>query len=109
MGEFFERVREKVGVDLKTDGGGNCSGEINASQPESLTLAECVRRRLDAYFADLDGHTACDLYRLVVAEVERPLLRLVLEYTHGNLSRAAEVLGMHRATLRRKLDHYGMG
>lgn len=97
-------------MDLDSKAGDDSHGEEgNVSQPEPLTLGECVKQRLDAYFADLDGHSACDLYRLVVAEVEQPLLRLVLEYTHGNLSRAAEMLGMHRATLRRKLDHYGMG
>jgi len=42
----------------------------------------------------------------VLSEVELPLLRTVLEHTEGNQSQAAEILGINRATLRKKLKHY---
>jgi len=48
------------------------------------------------------------LYRLVLAEVEPPLLTAVLDYCQGNQSRAAQLLGMNRGTLRKKLVHYGI-
>lgn len=72
------------------------------------SLRECLSLRLENYFRDLDGHPVDHLHALVMAEVEAPLLESVIEHTHGNLSRAAEILGMHRATLRRKLDRYGL-
>ena len=45
---------------------------------------------------------------LVVHEIEEPLLRAVLEFTRGNQSRAAEVLGINRSTLRKKLRFHGL-
>lgn len=71
-------------------------------------LAELVRYALQRYFKDLDGQLPADLYDLVIAEVERPLLETVLRETRGNLSRAAQVLGMNRTTLRTKLTRYGL-
>ncbi|MCL4721111.1 MAG: Fis family transcriptional regulator, partial [Gammaproteobacteria bacterium] len=47
-----------------------------------------------------------DLYELVLGEVEAPLFKTVLTYTGGNQSVAAEILGINRATLRKKLRHY---
>ena len=45
---------------------------------------------------------------MVLAEVEPPLLETVMEYTKGNQTRAAEVLGISRSTLRKKLALYGL-
>lgn len=70
------------------------------------TLGEQVRTSLHDYFRQLDGDMPANLYRLVLTEVERPLLETVLHYTHGNQTRAAEVLGINRATLRKKLRQY---
>jgi Fis family transcriptional regulator len=54
----------------------------------------------------LNGHKPGDLYELVLGEVELPLFSSVMNYTQGNQSRAAEILGINRATLRKKLKHY---
>lgn len=67
-----------------------------------------VQSALEDYFRQLDGHMPSDLYKLVLQEVERPLLETVLRYTHGNQTKAAEVLGINRSTLRKKLRHYGI-
>lgn len=69
-------------------------------------LAECVRKALDEYFGHLDGEIAGDIYSLVMAEVERPLLACVLEHCSGNQTRAAQVLGLNRTTLRKKLREH---
>ena len=69
------------------------------SKPLSSLADEC----LDSYFASLNGHKPGDLYELVIGEVERPLFRAVLTYTQGNQSEAAEILGINRGTLRKKL------
>ncbi len=49
-----------------------------------------------------------DLYELVLAEVEQPLLDMVMQYTCGNQTRAALMMGINRGTLRKKLKKYGM-
>jgi len=69
-------------------------------------LGECVRDALESYFKQLDGHTAADLYQMVIAEVERPLFASVMQHTQGNQTRAAQVLGISRSTLRKKLARY---
>ncbi|WP_018141420.1 MULTISPECIES: helix-turn-helix domain-containing protein [unclassified Thioalkalivibrio] len=71
-------------------------------------LAESVRHALDQYFETLDGQSSHDLYALVMNEVERPLLASVLERCGGNQSRAAALLGLNRATLRKKLRTHGL-
>lgn len=69
-------------------------------------LKECVRRALRAYFRALDGHAPGEVYELVLSEVEPPLLEVVLGQVRGNLTRAAEMMGLNRATLRKKLKKY---
>jgi Fis family transcriptional regulator len=76
--------------------------------PSQQTIRDCVERAMRNYFEHLDGHEVNDVYQMVLAEVEVPLLEVVLEYTRNNQSRAAEVLGLNRGTLRKKLKEYGM-
>ncbi len=71
-------------------------------------LSDCVRNALDNYFDQLDGHGGQDLYRLVIEEVERPMFSCVMEHLGGNQTRAAELLGISRSTLRKKLALYGI-
>lgn len=66
-------------------------------------LSECVRHAMDAYFGSLEVEDAGDLYAMVMSEVERPLLACALEHCSGNQTRAAQLLGINRATLRKKL------
>jgi Fis family transcriptional regulator, factor for inversion stimulation protein len=66
-------------------------------------LSECVRNAMDEYFGSLKVDDAGDIYALVMSEVERPLLACVLEHCAGNQTRAAQLLGLNRATLRKKL------
>ena len=63
---------------------------------------------LRSYFASLNGHKPGALYQLVIGEVEKPLFRAVLDYTGGNQSEAAEILGINRGTLRKKLRNYNL-
>ncbi len=71
-------------------------------------LREAVETAIRRYFEHLDGSQATDLYAMVMAEVEAPLLACVLEHTDGNQTRAADVLGLNRGTLRKKLKLYGL-
>lgn len=72
-------------------------------------LADSVKASLQLYFDDLDGHDPAPVYKTVITEVERPLFEAVMEYTQGNQSHAARVLGVSRSTLRKKLKIYGLG
>jgi len=66
-------------------------------------LEQSVRDQLERYFADLGDSKPRDMLAMVVNCVERPVLEIVLEKTQGNQTRAAEMLGITRSTLRRKL------
>lgn len=69
-------------------------------------LSSLTDEALHSYFTNLNGHKPGDLYQLVMGEVEKPLFRAVLDYTNGNQSEAAEILGINRGTLRKKLKQY---
>ena len=73
-----------------------------------VPLREHAETALGAYFERLNGHRPAGLYQLVMREVEEPLFRAVMRYTAGNQVRAAEILGINRGTLRRKLEDYGL-
>lgn len=79
------------------------------SATSDTPLKRCVAEELERYFDALDGEQPCDLYRMVIRETEQALLQYVLAHTGGNQCRAAELLGMNRGTLRKKLDFYGIG
>jgi Fis family transcriptional regulator len=71
-------------------------------------IARCVRKTLDGYFRDLDGEKPSEIYNMVISCVEKPMLELVLHRVGGNQTQAAEMLGMNRNTLRKKIKHYGI-
>ncbi len=73
-----------------------------------LLLRDHTERALEHYLKSLDGHHTSGLYDLVLREVEEPLFRVVLKHTDGNQTRAADLLGINRATLRRKLREFGL-
>jgi two-component system nitrogen regulation response regulator GlnG len=74
-----------------------------------VTLSQLVERKLSSYFADQpDGLPPAGLYDRVLEEVERPLIQLTLSATRGNQVRAAEILGLNRNTLRKKISDLGV-
>jgi Fis family transcriptional regulator len=73
-----------------------------------VPLRSLTEQALDSYFATLNGHAPGHLYDLVLREVEEPLFRAALDYSAGNQSRAADILGINRGTLRKKLRVYGI-
>ena len=69
-------------------------------------LRDCVREAIEEFFEHLDGHPCQGLYEMVLNEVEGPLLEAVMQHTDGNQSSAAEILGINRGTLRKKLREH---
>lgn len=85
----------------------NITSDVVAPLPHQ-PLRQCVQVALQNYFAQLDGQTPKELYTLVLEEVEAPLLTAVLQQTKGNQSKAAQILGLSRGTLRKKIKQYAL-
>jgi len=79
-----------------------------ASVAVDATLEEIIERKLMECVRGLRERTSANLYDLVVGLVEKPLLRAVLRETSGNQVRAAQILGINRNTLRKKLTEHGI-
>ncbi|MBT8449340.1 MAG: DNA-binding transcriptional regulator Fis [Gammaproteobacteria bacterium] len=71
-------------------------------------LRDCVAQAMQNYFQQLDGQDAVELYEMVLSEVEAPLMEAVMEYVNGNQTKASQITGLNRGTLRKKLKKYGM-
>jgi len=69
-------------------------------------LAKCVTDSLEQYFRDLDGEKPAAIYDMVLKSVERPMLEVVLAKAGSNQTLAAEMLGINRNTLRKKLTEH---
>lgn len=84
------------------------SKSVGQVSTPSLTLSACVRMAVEQYFQQINGHTTSDLYEFVLAEVEKPLIQTVLEQVGQNQTKAAAILGLSRATLRKMVRRYGL-
>lgn len=71
-------------------------------------LADSVSKSLDEYFAHLDGEPPHAIYDMVLCCVEKPMIEYVLNKVGGNQSKAAEMLGLNRNTLRKKMAQYNL-
>jgi Fis family transcriptional regulator len=69
-------------------------------------ISASVHGALETYFRDLDGEKPAAIYEMVLRSVERPMLEVVLRQAGGNQTLAAEMLGINRNTLRKKLVDY---
>ena len=71
-------------------------------------ISTCVTGALEKYFRDLDGEMPCAIYEMVLRNVEKPMLEVVMRHAEGNQTLAAEMLGINRNTLRKKLTEYNL-
>ncbi len=81
---------------------------LTSQDSRAHTLSDHVEVALRNYFSNLHGEQVSGVYDMVLSEIEIPLLEVVLEYTRGNQTQAAEILGLNRGTLRKKLKTYHM-
>ena len=72
------------------------------------SIQEVVQKSLEEYFNDLGEQQASNIYDMVVLTVEKPILEVVMQRADGNQSHAAQMLGINRNTLRKKLQEHGL-
>ena len=75
---------------------------------EETEIAAFMRRSPNRYFKDLDAEPPCEIYNMVIGAVEKPLLVYILDRAEGNQTRAADMLGINRNTLRKKMREHGL-
>jgi Fis family transcriptional regulator len=75
---------------------------------KSKTLSEQVKKAMSKYFKDLGDMEPTNVHEMVMGEVEPELLRAVMKFANNNQSKAAILLGLNRATLRKKLQRYNI-
>ena len=97
----------------KLEGESETNSFLNAEQIENHsgeenTLRSEAEKALRKYFSHMGEEPVTDLHRLVISEVEIPLLEAVMRYTGNNQSKASIMLGLNRGTLRTKLKNYGL-
>ena len=81
---------------------------VQAQTTVHKPLSEHVFTSVSTFLNNPANADTTDLYEIVMNEVERPLLNRVMQYTHGNQSKAAKVMGINRSTLRRMLKKHGL-
>lgn len=84
------------------------TNQPSSAEVEQRSLRDNVTEALQRYFDDLDGQETRDVYNIVMNEVEPPLLEAAMKYTRQNQSKTAELLGLNRGTLRKKLKQYNL-
>lgn len=71
-------------------------------------LEKWVQRTVRQYVSKLDGHDNGHLHDLILSGIEKPLLQMVLDETGGNQTKASQILGINRNTLRKKIQDYNI-
>jgi len=74
----------------------------------SLSLSDQVTLMLDTYFNTLAEQNATDVYEMVIQQVEKPMIEFVLKQTENNQTHAANILGINRNTLKKKMQKYNL-
>ena len=72
------------------------------------SIQEVVQKSLEEYFNDLGEQQPSNIYDMVVLTVEKPILQVVMSRADGNQSHAAQMLGINRNTLRKKMKVHGI-
>lgn len=80
----------------------------NVTHDGDAPLSEQVKKAVTQYLIQLDGFQTTGLHAMVLAEVEKPLLEATLQYASYNQTKTAQVLGISRSTLRKKLAQYDL-
>ena len=82
--------------------------DSESNKQEISQLSHAVKHSIRRYLYGLEGTQPKNMYEMVLRQVEKPLFEAILEHTKGNQSRASELLGLNRGTLRKKLRSYNL-
>ena len=72
------------------------------------SIEECIKRNLEKYFRDCDTDEIPGVDSMVISATERPMLEVLMAHAQDNQSLAAQMLGINRNTLRKKLLEHGL-
>ena len=87
---------------------GDAANDAAPAPATANNLADSVRASVRQYLEELDGQLSTDVYQMVLAEIEAPLLEEIMAYTRHNQTKASIMLGLNRGTLRKKLKQYNL-
>jgi len=71
-------------------------------------LSDWLQKTVKKYITVMNGDGSGHLHDLVIRGIEKPLLEMVLKETNGNQTQAANILGINRNTLRKKMQEYNL-
>ncbi|MGR9098965.1 MAG: helix-turn-helix domain-containing protein [Gammaproteobacteria bacterium] len=80
--------------------------ELTTRETPTTPLSVQVKNAVDQYLSQFNDHKITGLHAMVIGEVEKPLILATLEFTGHNQTKASEVLGLSRSTLRKKMEQY---
>ena len=95
-------------IQPNTSGALSAVNDDNSLTDSSRNLRDSVTEAVRGYLDELDGQLSTDVYQMVLAEIEAPLLKEIMAYTRNNQTRASLMLGLNRGTLRKKLKQYNL-
>jgi len=103
--DFFRQISPTENI---TESNHNITGDAPGMNQvtQCYDITNCILKSLEKYFHDLDGEKPTNVYATVIRSVEQPMLMRVMQEAGGNQTRAAEILGINRNTLRKKLAEY---
>lgn len=81
--------------------------KVIRSRIRDVLVEDWLSNKIKKYVSKLDGNEG-NLYNLVILGIEKPLIKIVLEEVKWNQVRAANILGINRNTLRKKIKQYGI-
>ena len=71
-------------------------------------LQDCIKENLEKYFSDLKGESSNGVFKMVTQQTESATIKFILDKVNQNHSEAARVLGINRATLKKKVSLYNL-
>jgi Fis family transcriptional regulator, factor for inversion stimulation protein len=102
-----KKLQERFGDTADTIGGA-ITNQDEAADMSKESIQEVVQKSLEDYFNDLGEQKPTNIYDMMVMTVEKPILEVVMTRADGNQSHAAQMLGINRNTLRKKLQEHGL-